>query len=108
MVGTGGDALEQMRGRGRVGGDALWLRCVGVDALVGARWRRRVVAQTRWRRRVEADAWEADVSGFLRNEQSIFPYQISFPDEPQMQFLSSPWGGPLQMKVAHTSFPSDS
>ena len=53
-------------------------------------------------------AWEADVSGFLRNEQSIFPYQISFPDEPQMQFLSCPWGGPLQMKVAHTSFPSDS
>ena len=41
-------------------------------------------------------AWEADVSGFLRNEQSIFPYQISFPDEPQMQFLSCPWGGPLQ------------
>ena len=53
-------------------------------------------------------AWEADVSGFLRNEQSIFPYQISFPDEPQMQFLSCPLGGPLQMKVAHTSFPSDS
>ena len=76
----------------------MGLRRVGVDALVG----------TRWRRRVEADVWEADVSGFLKNEQSIFPYQISFPDEPQMQFLSSPWGGPLQMKVAHTSFPSDS
>ena len=76
----------------------MWLRRVGVDSLV----------ETRWRRRVEADAWEADVSGFLKNEQSIFPYQISFPDEPQMQFLSSPWGGPLQMKVAHTSFPSDS
>ena len=58
MVGTGGDALEQTRGRGRVGGDALWLRCVGVDALVGARWRRRVVAQTRWRRRVGGDALE--------------------------------------------------
>ena len=35
MVGTGGDALEQTRGRGRVGGDALWLRRVGVDALQG-------------------------------------------------------------------------
>ena len=55
MVGTRGDALEQTRWRGRVGGDALWLRRVGVDALV----------ETRQRRRVEADAWEVDVSGFL-------------------------------------------
>ena len=56
MVGTGGDALEQTRGRGRVGGDALWLRRVGVDRLVGALWRRRVVAQSRWRRRVGGDS----------------------------------------------------
>ena len=55
MVGTGGDALEQTRWRGRVGGDALWLRRVGVDALVGTRWRRRVVAQTRWWGHVGAD-----------------------------------------------------
>ena len=89
-------ALEQTRWHGRVGGDELWRRRVGVDSLVETRWRRRVVAQTRWRRRVEADAWEADVSGFLKNEQSIFPYQISFPDGPQMQFLSCPWGVPLQ------------
>ena len=58
------DALAETRWWGRVGGDALWLRRVGVDALV----------ETRWRRRIEADAWEADVSGFLRNEQSILPY----------------------------------
>ena len=79
----------------------MWLRRAGVDVLV----------ETRWRRRVEADAWEADGSGFLKNEQSIFPYQISFPDEPQMQFLSCPWGDlyrGLFVKVAHTSFPSDS
>ena len=66
--------VAQTRWWRRVGGDALWFRRVGVDTLV----------ETRWRRRVEADVREADVSGFLKNEQSIFPYQIFFPDEPKM------------------------
>ena len=81
MVGTGGDALEQTRGRGRVGGDALWLRCVGVDALVGARWRRRV-----WLRRVGVDALKQtrgrrmclDFSKMNRAFSRIkFPFQMS-------------------------------
>ena len=111
---VGGDALWQTRWRGgrvgcrRVGRDALWLRRVGVDVLVGTRWSRRVVSQTRcgvdallgtrWRidalkqTRGRQMSLRRGVNGFLENEQSVFPYQISFPDEPQMQFLSCPWG----------------
>ena len=112
-----GDALWQTRWRGgrrvgyrRVGRDALWLRRVGVDVLVGTRWSRRVVSQTRcgvdallgtrWASaRGRQMSLRRGVDGFLENEQSIFPYQISFPDEPQMQFLSCPWGGDLYRGV---------
>ena len=62
-------------------------RC-GVDALLGTRWRIDALKQTRGRQM----SLRRGVDGFLENEQSIFPYQISFPDEPQMQFLSCPWG----------------
>ena len=57
-------------------------RC-GVDALLGTRWRIDALKQTRGRQM----SLRRGVDGFLENEQSIFPYQISFPDEPQMQFL---------------------
>ena len=109
----------------------MWLRRVGVDALVGTRWRRRVggdvleetrwgvdaLAKTRWWGRVGVDALKQTCGrrmclDFSKNEQSIFPYQTSFPDEPQMQFLSCPWGGTSTeaffLKVTDTSFPSDS
>ena len=117
---VGADASAQTRRRRPLGIDASAKTArpgpVGADASVQTPRRGRVgadaSAQTRRGRRVGADASRqgADVSvqtrgsqlcesrrvwGFFENEQCIFPYRFSFPNEPQMQFFGCSWGGPL-------------